>query len=54
MSKIHRNYRSIFVGLDTPVPVLDGQHVTYVSLDNAASTPAFLHVQKTVNDFLEY
>jgi cysteine desulfurase/selenocysteine lyase len=54
MLKIHQNYRSIFVGLDTLVPILDGKKVPYISLDNAASTPALLHVQKTVNDFLQY
>ncbi len=54
MFKIHNNYRPIFVGLETLVPVLDGQSIQYVNLDNAASTPALQHVQKTVNDFLQY
>jgi hypothetical protein len=29
------------VGIDQPVPLLDGRFVPYVNLDNAASTPAF-------------
>ncbi len=54
MLKIHHNYQSIFVGLDTLVPLLDGTSVPYVNLDNAASTPALQHVQKTVDNFLQY
>jgi len=48
------NIRSYFVGLDTHVPLLDGSYVPYVNLDNAASTPALVHVQKTVDKFLHY
>jgi selenocysteine lyase/cysteine desulfurase len=48
------NYRSLFVGLDTQVPLLDGSQRTYINLDNAASTPCLLSVQEAVNQFLQY
>ncbi len=48
------HYRSLFVGLDTQVPLLDGSQRTYVNLDNAASTPSLLSAQETVNQFLQY
>ncbi len=54
MLKTQTSYRSFFVGLDTPVPLLDGTSVPYVNLDNAASTPALKHVQKTVDEFMRY
>ena len=49
-----KTYQSLFVGLDTEIPLLDGSHRTYINLDNAASTPALKAVQKTVDQFLEY
>jgi cysteine desulfurase/selenocysteine lyase len=54
MTAPQNSYRSIFVGLDTQVPLLDGRQVPYLNLDNAASTPSLLHVQKKVDDFLMY
>lgn len=48
------DYRSLFVGLDTPVPLLDGSQRVYVNLDNAASTPSFLAVKESVDAFLDY
>ncbi len=42
------------VGVDVPVPTLDGRMVPYVNLDNAASTPAFVDVAETVERFLPY
>jgi cysteine desulfurase/selenocysteine lyase len=47
-------YQSLFGGLDEQVPLLDGTKAAYTNLDNAASTPALLHVQNTVNDFLKF
>lgn len=47
-------YRSLYVGLDAQVPLLDGRQAGYVNLDNAASTPAFLAVQRAVDEFLKY
>jgi len=49
-----RSYRNLFVGVDTPVPLLDGSLQTYVNLDNAASTPALKAVQAAVDEFLPY
>ncbi|HWQ46816.1 MAG TPA: aminotransferase class V-fold PLP-dependent enzyme, partial [Longilinea sp.] len=48
------SFRSLFVGIDTQVPLLDGTHKPYVNLDNAASTPALKRVQAAVDNFLPY
>jgi cysteine desulfurase/selenocysteine lyase len=48
------NYRELFVGLATPVPMLDGTLQKYINLDNSASTPAFNHVTGAVSQFLNY
>jgi hypothetical protein len=42
------------IGVDEPVPVLDGRLVPYVNLDNAASTPAFCEVTAATERFLPY
>lgn len=42
------------VGIDTPVPLLDGTERPYVFLDNAASTPALRPVLRCVEDFLPW
>jgi cysteine desulfurase/selenocysteine lyase len=46
--------RAHIVGLDRPVPLLDGSQVTYVNLDNAASTPPFVEALEAVNDMSAY
>ena len=46
--------RRDIVGIDTPVPLLDGTRRPYVFLDNAASTPAFGRVLRCVQDFLPW
>ena len=48
------NLRDQIVGLDKKVPILNGKKVTYVNLDNAASTPAFKAVWEKLNNFLPY
>jgi cysteine desulfurase/selenocysteine lyase len=48
------SFRSLFVGLDAQVPLLNGSRQTYIYLDNAASTPSLKAVQHTVERFLEY
>ena len=50
----HNAYRSLFIGTDVEVPLLDGSQRTYINLDNAASTPALKAVQGAVNEFLVY
>ncbi len=46
--------RRQIVGLDARVPLLDGERHPYISLDNAASTPALEPVQRRVNEFLTW
>ncbi len=46
--------RCRLVGADRPVPLLDGRHVRYINLDNAASTPALRSVVETIEEFLPY
>lgn len=48
------SYRHLFFGLDVDTPLLGGERRKYINLDNAASTPPFLRVQKAVNDFMVY
>jgi len=48
------DYRSLFVGTETQVPLLNGGKTRYVNFDNAASTPPLKAVQQAVNDFLPY
>jgi selenocysteine lyase/cysteine desulfurase len=42
------------VGLDKKVPLLSGEQVPYIYLDNAASTPTLKPVLKSLNDFMEW
>jgi selenocysteine lyase/cysteine desulfurase len=46
--------RGALVGVDQPVPVLDGRLLPYVNLDNAASTPALRPVVDAVERFLPF
>lgn len=48
------HYRSLFVGLETLTPLLDGSQKVYINLDNAASTPALRAVKEGVDAFLDY
>ena len=50
----HVDIRSRIVGIDREIPLLDGRRVRYVSLDNAASTPAFTDVMETIERFIPY
>ncbi len=50
----HKNYCTLFGGLDTELPILNGTRQRYVNFDNAASTPALNIVREAVNDFLNY
>lgn len=47
-------YRSLFVGLDKHIPLLDGTRRPYINFDNAASTPPLLAVQQSVDRFMDY
>ena len=46
-----RDLRDEIVGLGSHVPLLDGTETPYVFLDNAASTPAFKRVIKSIEEF---
>lgn len=46
--------RSRILGLDREIPLLDGRRVTYVNLDNAASTPPLLDVVRAIEEFMPY
>ncbi|MDH3497044.1 MAG: aminotransferase class V-fold PLP-dependent enzyme [Gemmatimonadota bacterium] len=46
--------RDRIVGIDCPVPLLDGTEVPYLNLDNAASTPALQDAMDAVERFLPY
>ncbi len=46
--------RQHIVGIDTPVPLLDGSRRPYVNFDNAASTPALRPVVEKVTEFLDW
>lgn len=46
--------RQEIVGIKRKVPLLDGSTRQYVNLDNAASTPTFLGVQKKLNEFMNW
>jgi len=46
--------RGEILGIDIPVPVLDGSLRPYIFLDNAASTPAFARVVKSVDAFMPW
>ncbi len=49
-----KTYHDLFVGMDVQVPLLNGASRRYINLDNAASTPPMIAVQKAVDDFLPY
>ncbi|MBK8988022.1 MAG: aminotransferase class V-fold PLP-dependent enzyme [Chloroflexi bacterium] len=46
--------RRHIVGLDQPVPLLDGRCQPYINLDNAASTPALQPVLDAIVQFMPY
>ena len=48
------NLRDRILGIDQMVPLLDGQLVPYVNLDNAASTPPLKDVVDEVNQFMPF
>lgn len=47
-------WRRGIVGVEKKVPLLNGQWIPYVNLDNAATTPALVAVRDQVNEFLEW
>ncbi len=47
-------YASLFAGINSEVPLLNGDYRRYVNFDNAASTPPFKTVKNAVNKFIDY
>lgn len=45
------NYRQRVVGADTKIPLFNGQWVTSINLDNAATTPPFVSVMEEMTNF---
>ena len=42
------------VGIDKKVPIINGEEVPYIYLDNAASTPTLKPVLNSLNEFMEW
>lgn len=49
--KYNTNYRELIVGADTKIPLSNGQRVTAINFDNAATTPPFSSVLQSVVSF---
>lgn len=45
------NYRGLVVGVNASIPLANGEHVTAINFDNAATTPAFSSVLQAINNF---
>ena len=50
---INKNLSEI-IGADKKVPLIDGTSVSYINLDNAASTPSFRFTKEKVDSMLEW
>jgi len=50
-TKLNTNYRDLIVGADTKIPLSNGQMVTSINFDNAATTPPFSSVLQSVLTF---
>lgn len=48
------NLRERVLGIERKIPLLNGRKVTYVNLDNAASTPPLRDVTETLDHFMPY
>jgi selenocysteine lyase/cysteine desulfurase len=48
------NLRGRILGVNEEVPLLDGSRISYVNLDNAASTPPFQEVMDEVGRFMPF
>lgn len=51
---IDEDYSTLFFGIDSEVPVLNGKPKRYINFDNAASTPPLKSVMEAVNHFAIY
>ncbi|ADY55062.1 Cysteine desulfurase [Syntrophobotulus glycolicus DSM 8271] len=48
------SYRNLVIGVDTLVPLHNGQQVTAINFDNAATTPPLVRVMEEINAFAPY
>ncbi|MBN1434832.1 aminotransferase class V-fold PLP-dependent enzyme, partial [Candidatus Fermentibacterales bacterium] len=46
--------RGRVVGVEHPIPLLDGTRTTYVNLDNASTTPPLMEVMEEIQRFVPY
>jgi selenocysteine lyase/cysteine desulfurase len=44
-------YRNLIVGVDERIPICNGNFITSINFDNAATTPPFITVMDAVNNF---
>ena len=51
MNKSNLALRKLIVGLNAKVPLINGQYVTSINLDNAATTPPFYAVLRDIEEF---
>lgn len=47
-------YESLFTGINTQIPLLNGGQRKYINFDNAASTPPFKAVKNAVDQFMDF
>lgn len=45
------NYRNLFMGIDSPVPLRDGSSIPGINFDNGATTPPLWAVMNEINSF---
>lgn len=48
---LHATFRDLVVGVQEKVPLINGSHVPYINLDNAATTPPFHSVMKEISNY---
>lgn len=54
MPEYSNSFRNMVVGVNAQVPLDDGTFTTGINFDNAATTPAFVSVEKEIQDFLPW
>ena len=50
----YSNYRKLVAGVDTKVPLINGELTTAINFDNAATTPPFISVLQVISEFSSY
>ncbi len=49
-----KKLRQMVVGVDRRIPILNGELVTAINFDNAATTPPFISVMSEINEFVSW